>query len=104
MQTLKDRFLQAASDSCAPCMAFPATVTTAQLTHRDLILSLPLEASQLPAGPQFLSGSTPGGQDDSNLCGNHLTFCWKQTLVQVHGTELGESELAEIKRQTLGIE
>lgn len=67
VQTLKDRFLQAASDSCAPCMAFPAMVTTAQLTHRDLILSLPLKASQLPAGPQFLSGSPPGGQDDSHL-------------------------------------
>lgn len=67
VQTLKDRFLQAASDSCAPCMAFPAAVTTAELTHRVLILSLPLKASQLPAGPQFLSGSPPGGQDDSNL-------------------------------------
>lgn len=57
------------------CLASPALGTTIQPTCRDLILSLPLEASVLPAGPHFWSGSPPGQQDGSDLSA-YVAITW----------------------------
>lgn len=65
--TLRD-LLQAASDRHAPLCGFSS--------YSWVLLSLPAEtqfslfhweASSLPVAPQFLSGSSPRGQDSSNL-------------------------------------